>query len=328
VSLSGRIFKSLFRISAEVFEQMAGERYGFQEDMAQTWLGFKPVAETLVAGFHAVLDDSRFKMLVPRLNAFPPELRGIAYEGAGMGLTVLDALLPWKKRLQAFLVGPGARYAGLVYIGAGLVLPRMPKKPEKFIKQLDPVLGWLVLDGYGFYEGFFSSKRYIEEKAVPVHLSPYARRVFDHGMGRSLWFSTGANPDRISAAIDAFPSDRHADLWSGIGLACAYAAGVVDRAAIEKLRTLSGPHWSQLGVGSAIASRFRLQSGHAAPHTELACDVLWGCSSDMVAHIVELAMQDLPLESKEPAYEIWRKRIEEQFIVQAKHVDRQKEIIQ
>ena len=64
---------------------MAGERYGFQEDMGQTWLGFKPVAETLVAGFHAVLDDSRFKVLVPRLNAFPTEIRGIAYEGAQDG---------------------------------------------------------------------------------------------------------------------------------------------------------------------------------------------------------------------------------------------------
>ena len=55
MSLSGRIFKSIFRLSAEAFEQMAGERYGFQEDMGQTWLGFKPVAETLVAGFHLVL---------------------------------------------------------------------------------------------------------------------------------------------------------------------------------------------------------------------------------------------------------------------------------
>jgi hypothetical protein len=328
MSLSGRIFKSIFRISAEAFEQMAGERYGFQEDMGRTWLAFKPVAETLVAGFHTVLDDSRFKVLVPRLNAFPPEIRGIAYEGAGMGLTVLDALLPWKKRLHAFLAGPGARYTGLLYIGAGLVLPRMPKKPEQFIKQLDPVLGWLVLDGYGFYEGFFSSKRYVEDKAVPVHLSSYARRVFDQGLGRSLWFSTGANADRIFTAIEAFPEGRRADLWSGIGLACAYAAGVVDREAIEKLQTLAGPYRSQMGIGSAIAARFRLQSGHAAPHTELACDVLWGSSSDMVAHVTDLALQELPLDSDEPAYEIWRKRIETQFVTQTEHTYRQKETIQ
>jgi len=328
MSLSGRIFKSLFRISADAFEQMAGERYGFQEDMQQTWLGFKPVAETLVAGFHAVLDNSNFKVLVPRLNSFPPELRGIVYEGAGMGLTVLDALLPWKKRLPAFLAGPGAHYTGLVYIGAGLVLPRMPKKPERFIRQFDPVLGWLVLDGYGFYEGFFSSQRYVEDKQVPVHLSPYARRVFDHGLGRSLWFSTGANADRIFTAIEAFPEGRRADLWSGIGLACAYAAGVVDRAAIEQLQIRADVYRSQLGVGSAIASRFRLQSGNAAPHTELACDVLWGRSSDMVAHVTDLALQELPLESEVPAYEIWRKRIEAQFIAQTGQVSRQKETVQ
>lgn len=245
-----------------------------------------------------------------------------------MGLTLLDALLPWKKRLQAFLAGPGVRYTGLVYIGAGLVLPRMPKKPEQFIKQLDPVFGWLVLDGYGFYEGFFASQRYIEEKAVPVHLSAYARRVFDHGLGRSLWFSTGANADRIISAIDAFPEGRRADLWSGIGLACAYAAGVVDRDSIEKLQMLAGPYRSQLGVGSATASRFRLQSGHAAAHTELACEVLWGRSSDVVAHIADVALQDLPLDGDEPAYEIWRKRVEAQFIARTRNVFRQKEMVQ
>lgn len=67
---------------------------------------------------------------------------------------------------------------------------------------------------------------------------------------------------------------------------------------------LAGSYRSQLGVGSAVASRLRLQSGHAAPHTELACAVLWGRSSDMIAHITDLALQDLPAESDEPAYEV------------------------
>jgi enediyne biosynthesis protein E3 len=323
----GRILKSVFRVSAAEFERMAGERYGFQEDMARIWQGFEPVAQTLVDGFHAALEDSRFKVLVPRLNAVAPELRGVAYEGAGMGLTLLDALLPWKKRLHGFLAGPGAHYAGLVYIGAGLVLPRMRRRPEPFLAQLDPVLGWLVVDGYGFYEGFFSGRRYVEEKAIPVHLSPYARRVFDQGLGRAIWFSTGANPDRIYTTIEAFPAGRRADIWSGIGLACAYAAGVVDRAAIETLETLAGPHRSQMAVGSAVAARFRLQSGNPAPHTDLACDVLWGRSSDAVAHITDLAMQDLPIHSAELAHEIWRKRIEAQFIEQAENAYMLKEAI-
>ena len=89
------------------------------------------------------------------------------------------------------------------------------------------------MDGYGFYEGFFSWRRTVEEKVIPSRLAGYARRAFDHGLGRSLWFSTGANVDRIVVTIGAFPESRQGDLWAGIGLACAYAAGVVDREAIQ-----------------------------------------------------------------------------------------------
>lgn len=311
--LSGRILKQIFPISADQFEQLAGERYGFQQDMADVWRGFEPVARTLVEGFHAALDYGGTPQLAAALDAAPAELRGIIYEGAGMGLTLLDALFPWQRRLNGFLAGHGVRYLGLVYIGAGLVLPRMPVSPNRFIAELDPVLRWLVLDGYGFYQGFFAGQRYVVEKAIPIELSPYGRRAFDHGLGRSIWFSTGANPRRIADTIDAFPAGRRADLWAGIGLACAYAAGIVDRAAIETLRDLAGPHHAELAVGAAVAARLRLQSGHQAPHTELACETLWGRSSADVAHITALAMQDLPTYSAQPAYEIWRRRIAQAF---------------
>lgn len=312
-SLSGRILKRIFPISAAQFEQMAGERYGFQEDMARVWQGFEPVAQTLVGGFHAALEDTRLHALVRRLDAVPSELRGIAYEGAGMGLTLLDSLFPWRQRLNAFLAGPGARYLGLVYIGAGLVLPRMPVSPMRFIAPLDPVQRWLVLDGYGFYQGFFAGQRYLEAKEIPVELPPFARRVFDQGLGRSIWFSTGANPQRIAQVINAFPSGRRADLWGGIGLACAYAAGVVDRETIETLYQLADLYGTKLAVGAAVAARFRLHSGEHAPHTELACGVLWGLPSSVVAHRAELAMRELPLRGPEPAYLVWRRRIAAQF---------------
>ena len=44
--------------------------------------------------------------------------------------------------------------------------------------------------------------------------------------------------------------------------------------------------------------------------------------------ITDLALQDLPLESEEPAYEIWRKRIEAEFIARGEQVQRQKETVQ
>ncbi|MGH2480602.1 MAG: DUF1702 family protein, partial [Ktedonobacteraceae bacterium] len=133
----GKILKPFFKLSAEDFPKLAAERYGQNDDMDQIWLQFEPVARNLVGGFQTVLDDDRFEVLVPRLNAIDGEFRGIAYEGAGMGLMLLDSLGPWKQRLKAFIDGPGAPYDGLLYIGAGLVLPRVPMRPERFLAKMD-----------------------------------------------------------------------------------------------------------------------------------------------------------------------------------------------
>ncbi len=309
----GKILKPFFKLSPEAFQDIVAARYGVQEDIENTWLGFEPVARTLVDSFKLALDENRFDALVAQLNAVDIELRGIAYEGAAMGLMLLDSLGPWKKRLQAFLAGPGASYTCLIYIGAGLVLPRVPGRPEAFLARLDPLLRWFVIDGYGFYEGFFSGRRAVEEKVIPARLKGYARRAFDHGLGRSLWFATGAGVQRIDEAIRSFPEERQPDLWSGIGLACAYAAGVVDKETIQALQKAAGPHQAQMAVGAAMAAMFRQQAGGSAPHTELACQTLWGLSGAQVAHLTEIARQDLPTDGDVPAYEIWRQRIATRF---------------
>ena len=323
----GKILKPFFRLSADEFPKLAAERYGQNDDMDETWLSFQPVATNLVGGFQTTLDDDHFEVLVPRLNAIDVEWRGVAYEGAGMGLMLLDSLGPWKKRLQPFIAGPGASYDWLLYIGAGLVLPRVPMRPERFLAKLDPFLRWFVMDGYGFYEGFFSGRRSIDEHIVPARIvgTGYGRRAFDHGLGRAIWFSSGANVTRIVTTIGAFPASRQADLWGGIGLACAYAAGVVDRTAIKALRTASGPYGPHMAAGAAVAAKFRIQTGGVAVHTDLACEALCGLSSEMVAHIANLARHDLPPDGVEPAYEIWRQRLADQFATWAQNEPEHKE---
>src|SRR5215469_11029028 len=65
----------------------------------------RPISRAFLEGFKLSLEDSRFEVLVPRLDTVEFEWRSVAYEGAGLGLTVLDGLLPWKKRFKAFAHG-------------------------------------------------------------------------------------------------------------------------------------------------------------------------------------------------------------------------------
>ena len=306
----GKVRRSLFGIPSE---ETVFSRPGFAKDAIQR---FQPVAHGLVAGYHATLEDSRFDVLIARMNEVDIELRGFAFEGVGMGLAALDCITPWKNRVNEFAEGPGAAYIYPFYVGVGLALARMRRNPEHYLERLDPVFNWVIVDGYGFHEGFFSYRRTIEEQVVTKKLSAYGRKVFDQGLGRAIWFSSGANVERVVRTIGAFPPERQAELWSGIGCASAYAGGA-DRPSIEAIYSLATPYRLQLARGAAIAAKGREQASNFASHTEIACEVFCNTSSATAANIAAIALENIPTDSSEPAYELWRQGIQAQFAAQA-----------
>jgi hypothetical protein len=301
----GKLLRPLVGVSRK-------EATSFSKGDSPAWKALERSVFAAIEGYHATLDDSRLAVLVPRLNTIEPELRGYAYEGAAMGLTGLDCVLPWKNRLEAFLDGAGSAHIYMVHIGVGEALARLRRHPERVLARLDPVLRWLVIDGYGFHEGFFAPQRYIAGQAIPAHLSAYARRIFDQGLGRAIWFLCGANVSDVASAITSFPRVRHPDLWSGVGVACAYAGGV-EQDAIEALRVAAGSFAPRLAMGAAVVAKGRQRAGNPAPHSDLASAVLCGVSSDAAAYIVDLAFQDLPTEDAEPAYAILQRRLVDRF---------------
>ncbi|MGA4838162.1 DUF1702 family protein [Streptomyces sp. G45] len=304
MTAAGAIRRRLFGIPSA---RAVFSRPGFAPE---AWERFAPVACSLMEGYHAALEDPRLTVLTPRLDAVEPALRGFAYEGAGMGLAALDAVAPRKRRLDAFVAGPGAAHIYPVYVGVGLAYARLRRTPESRLAGLDPLLGWVTADGYGFHEAFFKRRRYVERHAVPARLTAHGRRCFDQGVGRALWFSSGGVVDRVTRLVDAFPAHRHADLWSGVGLASAYGGGA-DEAALRSVLRHAAAFRPQLARGAATAAWGRRAAGNRTEHTDLACRVFCGRGDEEAAAAVERAARDLPVISVEPRYEIWRRRTEE-----------------
>jgi hypothetical protein len=310
----GQLSRLVFGISPE---EASFARRGFQGGDVRQRERLEHIGRVFLHGYHSALETREPEALARRLNTveledrgFAPEDQGFAFEGAAMGLTLLDQLTPWKRgRLQAFLDGPGRAHVYMVHVGSGWALARLHRPVGPALRRLDPLLGWLAVDGYGFHEGYFHWPRYtMGQRNVPRHLSGYAARIFDQGLGRSLWFVNGAEIERIERTVAHFPPSRHGDLWSGVGLACAYAGGA-DREAIESLRRTAGPHLAQLAQGAAFAAKARQRAGNPAPHTELACQVLCGLSAHAAAGVTDAALDGLTDSDAEPAYEVWRKRI-------------------
>ncbi len=324
MALSGRLRKLLFGISPE---ETTFARRGFPPADPQVQGRLERIGRTFVEGYHLALDEPGATTLGGRLGEVAASWRGFAYEGAAMGLALLDAITPWKaRRLDALLAGPGQAHVYMIHVGAGWAAARLPwlrRNLPRYLTRFDPLLRWLIVDGYGFHEGYFHWGQSIGEQAVPHRLTGYARRVFDQGLGRSLWFVAGADVSRVGETIARFPPSRHSDLYGGVGLACAYAGGV-DRTAIENLRTAAGRHEADLAQGAAFGAKARQRAAAPTPHTELACELLCGMSADEAAAVTDTCLADLPGENADhgenarsgeglPAFELWRQRIQSQI---------------
>ena len=270
------------------------------------------IGSAFVQGYQTALYEDTIDAVAYKLNQVDADLRGFAFEGAAMSLTLLDYVTPWRRRVHALLSGPGEQYKYLAHVGVGWGLARIPRGRHRFLSQLDPLIHWLAIDGYGFHEGYFHWSRYVTKQVRPRQFHGYALRAFDQGLGRSLWFVHCADVARIAVAVKAFPASRRGDLWSGVGLACAYAGGV-ERSEIESLANAAGTYRVHLAQGAAFAAEARRKAGNPTDHTDLACEALCGLSAAEAAALTVDARQQLPSEEDDPAYEIWRRRIREKL---------------
>jgi len=295
------------------------ERRGFARSHPERVARLEQVALHFVHGYHAALEEPSAERLAGPLEDLPLELRGFAYEGAGMALALLDAVTPGRGgRLQRFLSGPGDRHRYMVQIGAGWAWARLGAlrgAVARRLRGLDPVDGWLALDGYGFHEGYFHPDRTVRDGRRPRGVEGAAGRAFDAGVGRSLWFVTGADPDAVAAAVGALAPGRHADLWAGAALAASYAGGVA-HAELDALAGHAAPHRGAAAQGAAFAAKARERAGNPAPHTERAVQRLCGVSAGEAAAACDAALAAVERPSGPDggrAFEAWRGAIRGRF---------------
>jgi enediyne biosynthesis protein E3 len=313
-SVLGRVRRRLFGISTG---EASFSRRGFRGGDERVRLHLEQIGRDFLHGYHAALEEDRPDRLASALDPIELDRRGFAFEGAGMGLYLLDLLTPWRRdRLLRFLEGPGEPHAYMVHVGAGWALAQLRRRVDHALAQFDPLLGWLAVDGYGFHQGYFQRPETVECQRIPEKLSGYARRVFDQGLGRSLWFVEGAEIPRITETIARFPRSRHPDLWSGVGLACAYAGGVPGEA-IQTLIEDAGTNHPHLAQGVAFAAKARQRAGNLTPRIQLTCRIVCGMTADAVARLTDLALTDLSADRAIPGYEVWRQRIRANWIKEA-----------
>lgn len=277
----------------------------------QAWL--EHVGALVLLGYHAALQARGGDELALSLQAVSLDERGFAYEGAAMGLALLARLFPWRRRaLRAFLDGPARPHVYMAHIGIGWAWAALPGPVHGSLRRYDGFARHLIMDGFGFYHAYFHARRYLRAAAPPARVRGYARRVFDQGMGRALWFVAGADPERVETSIEALPAERRGDLWAGVGLAAAYACGV-DVATLDALAERAGAYRPQLAQGACFAALTRRSAANPAPHGARASLALCGCGSEEAAQIASQALHDARGADDGERYEDCRRRIQSRF---------------
>jgi hypothetical protein len=287
-------------------------RRGFSSSKPEVRDRLEHVGNIFLVGYHAALQERELEALRARLEQVALDVRGFAYEGAAMAIALLDAITRGSSRLAEFMAGPGKQHIYVLHVGAGWAYARLPwlrRRIEAVICKFDPVLRWLILDGYGFHQGYFHFKEPLS--SALSRLSVGARHVFYQGLGRSLWFVHGCDPDQISETISSFPALYQCDAWSGIGLACAYAGGAT-ASDLQELVSMSGRFVSALAQGTAFAAKARQLAGNEAAHTELACAALAGVTLEQAAALCDLALTQINRDSSSP-YQQWRELVQNYF---------------
>ncbi|SDJ97263.1 Protein of unknown function [Actinopolyspora mzabensis] len=303
-------------------EEVGFARRGFPSaDMVGTHRLDK-VSRTVVCGFEWGVEFGDDEC-VHRLEMIEPSLRGFACEGTTMAYVIRDAMRN-SGRTRRFLLGPGYPQLFPSYIGVGFALARLPRAlwqravPDLTGSPYHPTMSWLAVDGYGFDRAFFDTRRWIKRQRVPrpypwLDAPGYFHRAVDQGIGRALWFIHGGHEEEVASAVRDFAEARHADLWSGVGLAAAYAGGS-DGTDLNQLCITAGRHRGQLGVGAIFAAKAHSHAGYVPEHTRTATTALTSLSVPEAVRLAD-STETHDAESAEiPAYESWRRRIRSQLV--------------
>jgi hypothetical protein len=288
------------------------ERRGFPQSNRSTQLALEAIGRIFIGGYNAALTASDVSCVLRWVGSIPAAERGFAAEGAAMGAAVVDALPFSRPMLPACIAAFKSEFSYLAHVGAGWALARVPWRRNQILSALDPVHRWLAIDGLGFHDTYFYHRRILT--GWRREHSGYAAHAYDQGVGRALWFVSCGSVIDATRLISKLAGTRQDDLWSGLGLAMAYA-GPVDNDDVVRALKSADENAASFAQGVAFACEARALARHVPSHTEMAVRSVWNSNVGEVIRLVREARDRLPkAETDPPRYQAWRLGVARDFL--------------
>lgn len=112
-----------------------------------------------------------------------------------------------------------------------------------------------MADGFGYYEGIFRKRKCFVQKIKPKIADEFLPFYFS-GLGRSLWYVTQGDIEKVKSAIEEFPKETQCFFWQGVGTALAYVGGF-ERELFMAVKDAAASNFNSLreGIFSCFRSR-------------------------------------------------------------------------
>jgi len=259
-------------------------------------------------------DFSEFSIseIADYLNSFDSEFRSIAYEAAAMNLALRDLKSDGKLSFWLYLLKEiGAQHAIQIHVGLGWALAQEQLNPELFLNELEPMLRYRVLDGYGYYEGIFRRRKSIVNQQVIQTEDENILSAYHQGLGRSIWYSAKGDINIAKSWIDTFPVNRLNDLWRGLGIAITYVGGCSEdylKAIFVKASSLQ----IDLATGAAMTLMSRSLANSITSDSELTCKIFCTKSTGEILLIDTTIKACIDL-NDDNAFSQWIKNLDKTF---------------
>ena len=259
----------------------------------------KQVASTFVDGFSIAIETDT-RNLEREIGVMKATDRGVGYEGASAAKAVLDLTSQVKFGLSrqteshlgdsepalksviqaqlsqsTALLTEADRYTFLLFLGIGEAMAQLKLPPVLCNEIANELWCGQILEGYGFFDGYFNWFDSLVNQRYPAALKPELRSFYDQGLGRAIYFVTNSSPTLIRDYINNFPLERRSELWSGVGIPTAYVGGLSEKE-LRKLIDYSGTYRAEIMQGVLLGASARAKQELVPDHTELACNIVCG----------------------------------------------------
>ena len=256
--------------------------------------------------------ETSLPILVEQIETFSKDFISIAYEAVSMelamkGLRAEEGLGLWAD----FLKNYAQKHAVQAHVGLGWALAQQRLAATEYLNDLEPFLAWRILDGYGYYDGFFR-RRKVMQGVLPDDIKGSALEVYAQGVGRSLWYLSKGNLDKLSELLAALPQTWLKDLWRGVGIASTYVGGG-DLQHWQNLWQHAAAFQPQLAAGAALAVKSRVD----ADTSDATIDnnsLLWtGLKPQEIVDLLQQKMKEVATLTDNEKYHAWIAAIDNSF---------------